>query len=344
VGGAAAYAFSLSVPGGAMPAAGITHVGVLPTHRRQGLLKQLMHAQFSASHERGEAIAMLWASEAAIYQRFGFGIGTWSQSYEAQGARLKDDGGGRVGLQFLETDEAERSLPSIYARAIDGRTGTVRRDGTWWQSRLGSNQESAPFVLATRDEEHAGYAIYRMSGSWPNHFPEYELEIEELMATTPVALRTLWATLFTLDLVRTVRAEMRPIDDPVLHLVTEPRRLRVRVVDGVWVRLLDVKAALEARSFAAQGSVRIRVSDELIPSNAGTWELEPGAMKSAVRRSRRSPEVSVDVAALSSAFLGGASFGSLARAGLAVEHEPGALARLDRFFAISQPPWCPQWF
>lgn len=347
VGGLTSYAFDLAVVGGTLPAAGITHVGVLPTHRRRGIFRSLLEAKLQDCAERGEPLAVLWASEAAIYRGFGFGPATFAVHHEAR--RTRAQGRPAPGdVRLVGADEARSLLPAIHARAC-ARPGSIARWPEWWERmvmpRLREGAAKPLFALvASESGSPEAYALYRMEGSWGDHTPRYTLHVEELYAASAAAERALWETLLAMDLVDTVEADLRPVDDSLLLLVEEARRLRPTISDALYLRLLDLPAALAGRTYAAPGTLRLEVVDERIPANAGGWRLTVGEDgRGALERDAGATDVTLDTGALASAYLGAVSFLQLADAGLA-SADGDAVARADALFATPRPPWCGQWF
>jgi predicted acetyltransferase len=351
---AADFRLALTVPGGELTAAGVTLVGVLPTHRRQGILTRLMRAELDAVAGRGEPLAILWASEGSIYGRYGYGMATLGMSMEAERDRMRLRGdpppAGRVRL--VDEAEAARVLSAIYDRARREVPGMFERTEAWWRNyRLPDPEHhrrgAGPrfFAVLELDGADEGYARYRVKDDWQDGVPASALRVVEVIATSPTAERELWRYLFGVDLVHKVEAWNLPVDHPLLLLVTEPRRLRPRVGDGLWLRLVDVERALAGRSYAGDGALALELSDAFMPANAGVWRLEVSGGEARVDRATGSePDLRLDVADLGSAYLGGFGFAQLARAGRAEELTDGALERADALFRTPRAPWCPEVF
>jgi predicted acetyltransferase len=351
VAGTGAYRFELTVPGGPVPCAGITIVAVLPTHRRRGLLRRMMRAQLADIRERGEPLAVLWASEETIYGRYGYGLSSLCQvemRLPRAYARLRDDAPGRGEVRLVEHDEAMRAFPRVYERVRRRTVGFISRSRDWWEIRsLGDQPErrggAGPLnrALLELDGRLAGYALYRVKSEFQAVVNTGYIRVLEAIGDSPTATRELWRFLLGIDWLGEVQASMMPLDHPLLHLVANPNRMRWLVGDGVWVRLVDVDAALAARSYAGDGRVTLEVvSDPQFPDNVGTWTVESGV----ARRSRRRPDVRLDVQALGSAYLGGFTFAALAAAGRAEEGARGGLARADALFRTARLPWTPENF
>ena len=349
VGGAGAFPFDLTVPGGRVRAAGVTVVGVLPTHRRRGILRSMMRAQLDDVHERGEPVACLWASEGTIYGRFGYGLASLAGEIELARDRAAFaqplEPGGR--LRLVDAQEAAEALPRIYDRVAAETPGMFARSRDWWDVRLLSDPEwrrrgggELQRVLLELDGEPAAYALYRLNLSFDQGISMGTTDVVEALAATPRATAGIWRYLLDVDWMARVKANLLPLDHPLFLLLAEAHRMRFRVGDGVWVRLVDVGAALSARAYAGDGAVVLDVRDEFCPWNAGCWRLEPGT----AARTEAEPELRLDVTALGSAYLGGFTFAELAT-GLRVEElAPGAIARADALFRTDRAPWCPEIF
>jgi predicted acetyltransferase len=343
VGGAGAFPFELSVPGGSLPCAGVTAVGVHPTHRRRGVLRAMMDTQLRDVQERGEPIAALWASEETIYSRFGYGIASWEgelnllHEWDAFAEPLEPFGTTR----FVTPEEARELFPPIYEAVRRERPGMLSRNETWWEIRhlhLPEEEAAAPrrFVVLEVDGEPLAYAIYRTHFSFEGGLPASRLVVREALGTTPQAMATIWRFLLDVDWMATVEVPFAPPDHPLFLLLALPRRARYRMHDCLWVRLVDVGAALAGRAYGAGGPLVLEVRDAVCEWNDGRWRLEGGECT----RTDEEPDLALDVSALGSAFLGAVSFTEL-RAALRLEElREGAVARADALFAWRPLPWC----
>jgi predicted acetyltransferase len=356
-GAACAFSFLLSVPGEVLPVAGVSGVSVLPTHRRRGILRSLMTRQLADVHAVGEAIAVLWASEAGIYGRFGYGLASQVASFTIErGARLAPGAPADPGLKLRIADPhgMRGELAKVYDTFLPGRAGLFARDERWWDAVLydpGYRREgSGPLrcVLAEDPAGLRGYVLYSATPHWDKDgIPSATIGIRELMADGPAVSAALWRDLLSRDLTGKVVAWNRPIDDPLLYLLADPRRARARFRDGLWVRLVDLPAALTKRSYAAPADVVIDVTDEICPWNAGRWRLRvqgPGAARAICERTDDQADLSLTVAVLGAAYLGGTRLGALAAAGLVKELRPGALAVTSTAMSWDPAPWCPLLF
>jgi len=349
VGGAGAFPFMLTVPGGRVAAAGVTAVAVLPTHRRRGVLRALMRAQLDACRERGESVAYLWATEDTIYGRFGYGIASFTAEIDlprersAYSASFEPAGNARM----VPLSEAEDVVAPIYERVAAGTPGMFARSSAWWQARALVDPEwrrrgggELQCVVLELGAGSAAYGLYRLNVAFDRGVQTGSVEVIEAMGNSPEATRALWRFLLDIDWMARIRAALLPVDHPLLLLLAEPRRLRFNVRDGLWVRLVDIATALSGRSYAGQGSIVIDVADRFCPWNEGRWHVTAGG----VERTDGEPELRCDVATLGSAYLGGFTWAQLARAFRVEELQPGAVGRADVLFQGERAPWCPEIF
>jgi len=355
VGTNSSYAFELTVPGGELSAAGVTIVGVLPTHRRKGILREMMRYQLEDVHRRGEPLAMLFASESNIYQRFGYGTAarmTWINLLRERTAFL--DPAPAVGrARLLSLEDALRALPPIYDRIRGVTPGMYRRNETWWKAHTLSDPKEhrdgySPQYRAVweHEGEAQAYATYRWKNSWNEEegAPTGDLWVEELMGTSPLALREMWRYVFGIDLVTSIRAGRLPMDDPLFFMLAEPRRLRTFVDDGLWLRIVDVAAALEGRTYAEDGSLSFALRDDFCPWNEGRYVLEVKSGEGRVTEAAGEVDLELSARELGAVYLGGTPFAALAGAGRVIENRPGAVRRADRQFYSEVTPRCPEEF
>ena len=343
VGTAASSGFAMTVPGGSVPAAAVQGVTVLPTHRRRGILRALMRRQVDDIRARGEVVACLWATEAPIYGRFGYGPATVGVAWEADRRDVgfapgRGDANG-VDVHLVPTDEARQEMEEVYERLRPVVPGALGRPAAWWDRTL-KDPDGGTLRAVARDRNGAvGYASYRVSESWGYRGPENRLGVSELLATTPAAAAGLWRYLFGVDLVRTVSAYNRPPDDPLEWLLADPRALRRRVNDSVWLRVVDVAAALRARTWGKGVTLVVGIVDPFCPWNEGEWRVDAGPDGAEVTRGGGDPDIVLGAASLASVYLGGHRLAALAGAGLVDERSPGAVRALDLALSWERAPW-----
>ncbi|GAC1517383.1 MAG: GNAT family N-acetyltransferase [Acidimicrobiales bacterium] len=348
---AGAFTFALSTPGGmSTPAAGVTAVGVLPTHRRRGLLRSLMARQLDDVVRAGEALAILTASESIIYGRFGYGVATSHASLaidprrSAYATPLEDAGR----MEVLDDDSAARTVPSIHDRARRDQPGDVARSDAWWALQMSDPEWLRPGrpqkfwgLHRSASGEPDGYVSYRVAASWQDRLPGAEVEVLSLVGLDAAAELALWRFVLDLDLAGRVVAPSRPTDEFVRWRLADPRQLRVTAwSDHVWARMVDVPQALTARGYDEEDEIVMEVRDGFRPQSGGTFLLRTALSGADCTRTTRAPDLSIDVADLSAAYLGGSRLALLAGGGRVAEHRAGALRRADRLFAGATVPFC----
>jgi predicted acetyltransferase len=350
VGATAAFPLTLTIPGGRIAAAGVTLVGVLPTHRRRGILRAMMRAQIDDCHERGESVAYLWASEDSIYGRFGYGIASFSAEIDlprSHSAYDRSFSATRYSASVVQLTEAEKLVAPIWERVASETPGMFARTPAWWQARaLGdpawqrAGRGEKQCVVLQRAGAPAAYALYRLTPTFDRGIQTGSVDVVEAMGETPEATAAVWRFLLDIDWMARVRASLLPVDHPLLLLLREPRQLRFSIRDGLWVRLVDVRSALAARSYAATEPIVVEISDDFCPWNAGRWRVG----NRGIDRTEAAADLRCDVSALGSVYLGGFTWTSLARALRVEEVTKGGIARADALFVVDRAPWCPEIF
>jgi predicted acetyltransferase len=339
------YRMTVSVPGGApIGCAGVTAVGVSQTHRRRGLLRRLMTAALDEAVERDEPVAMLYASESAIYGRFGFGITAPGVVHRIErGTPFRDPVDPRL-VEAATPERAVETWPAIFDRFREQRPGCVDRDDEWsWRMAVVVDPPAWRDGASARRLVHVpgrGYARYRVKDRFEDGLPAGEVQLGELLATDPEAEAALWQHVCDLDLTTEVRAWFRPPDDVLPDLLIDPLRAKTGVGPPLYARLLDVETAFSARAYDAEGSVTIAIHDA-DRDQSGTYQLDAGQDGAEVRRVGTDPELSMPIDVAASVWLGGIRATRLRAARRLEEHAPGAAARLDRLVTTERAPWTP---
>jgi len=327
---------------------GLTAIAVLPTHRRRGILRAMILHHFEEVEGRGELVSALGASESVIYGRFGYGMATtqaWFEIDPRHGAFLRPPaGGGR--LRLLEPEETAKVVPAFYDRYRRGQPGELSRRPSYWDIYVrdpewirGGASRRFDVVYESEPGRVEGWACYRVKPNWDSGIPRNLVKVRQLVGLTPEADAALWRYCLDLDLAGSIQVDDRPVDDPIRWRLADPRRLSVREIgDQLWIRLLDLPGALEARRYATDGELVLEVTDALRPRNQGRFRLEGGPDGASCRPTRAEPDLALDVADLGAAYVGGASLATLARAERVAELTPGALARADRMLASDPAP------
>jgi predicted acetyltransferase len=349
---AGAFSLEMAVSGAVTPMAGVTMVGVRPTHRRRGLLTGLMSRQLHDVADAGqEPLAVLWASEPGIYGRFGYGRAATALDIEirreyAEFSEPVDDAGR---LTLADPESVRDALAEVYDAVWSTRPGYFRRDKALWAMRLFTRSSRNRGVSALQAVTHQGhdgvdgYALYTTKPDWGDAGPAGTVQVREVVARRPQAYTALWRYLIDMDLMSTATAHL-PTDDPLLHLLADPTRAVPRWSLNVWVRVVDLPTALALRRYAAPVDTVLEFEDPLLPDNTGRWRLSGDPSGAVCERTSEPAEITVSVSALGAAYLGGTALTSLAPLGRVVEHRAGALAAVSVAFGWHRAPFCPQVF
>ncbi|GIF81714.1 GNAT family N-acetyltransferase [Catellatospora bangladeshensis] len=348
VGHVGTYTRELSVPGGVLPAGFVTAVAVAGTHRRRGLASTMLTRQLTDIRERGEALAVLWASEGGIYGRYGYGMASRRLSFEIDRREARLDGAkfdkARLdGLSLLAGPAADfrSEIGIVYEQQRPLRPGFASRDARWWDYRLADQAwhrgGAGPIqaVLCRDGDTVLGYALYRFRSQWNDSGPNGQVSVMETVAVTPAAYTALWEFLLNVDLTRTVGLWLGAVDEPLQYLTNDPRRLGMRLGDGLWVRLVDIPAALSARRYPVDVDVVLEITDDLLPDSGGVFRLRGNPDTATCEPTTDTPHLRLDTATLSALYLGGNTLGALSAAGRVEELHPGALTTTDP--ALSWP-------
>ncbi len=353
-GNSAIYSLDVTLPAAlgqscpTIPMAGVTAVGVHPTHRRQGFLRQLMSVMHDDARKRGEALAGLEASESVIYGRFGYGLAANVAQYSIDSrASAFAVPAPTIDLALIDKDEAVKVLPQIFDRQRRTRSGEVNRSSGYWARLLVDRPHhrdgSAARFHAVCDE---GYLLYR-AGRDTNLFKgdRAQIVVEELRADTPDVEAALWRFVFDLDLIGQVHVKRSPVDEPLRWRLADPRQLRtVGIQDRLYVRILNTAVAFETRGYQTEGRLVMDVlppaASEEADEGPGRWVLEVGPDGASCRRARRGEEADLrlDLAALGSLYLGGFPASLLAAGGRVEELKVGSLSVADALLTTRPSP------
>ena len=350
VGTSANFSLTMTVPGGEAGCAGVTMVTVQPTHRRRGIMSQMMRRMLDDARSHGEPLAALWASEESIYQRYGFGMAANEAHVDIERDRMTLLEGPSEGAQvrLISPNEAVKVLPEVYDRVRPQVPGMLARSEEWWRHHRLSDPEhrregAGPLTCGVleRDGHLEGYVLYRIKPRFKhNGVVAHTLKLEELVGDGARAQHDLWRYIFGIDLVERIQGWFLPSDLVLTLSVTEPRRLGFGTSESFWVRLVDVEAALNARSYEPGTPVVLEVVDAYCDWNAGRYRVSP----TGAARTEEEPDLKLDVGTLAAIYLGEFTFHRLARSLRVEELKEGALRRADRLFQTSRAPWCPESF
>ena len=348
VGTSGSFSLQLTVPGGAVRTGGTTMVSVAPTHRRRGILRQMMAAHLDDVAARGEPLAALWASESSIYGRFGYGIAAQGLDlriprHYAALHRLAPE---PAPIRLVDEHEARRQIPAIYESVGAWWPGFFQRSTAWWEERWFNdppdrrNGASALRFALTRSGD--GYVIYRQKQKFEQGNTAGELSVVELMGTSPESWAGLWSFVLNHDLPVTIEAFRRSPVDPIFDLLESPRQIKERRGDSIWVRTNDPAAALAGRRYQAEGHLVLELTDSFLQRTI-LVELEGGPDGASCQVTDKEPDLVLDIEDLGACYLGWARFRTLARAGR-IGGDRASLTLADSMFTWDPQPWCPEIF
>lgn len=350
VGTSANFSLDVSVPGGSVATAGVTFIGVRPTHRRQGVMSTMLDILHADGVSRREPLAALWAADPAIYPRFGYGCATQLLRTEVPcstgaltGAPVDDS----LRFRMLPPAGSLAEIAPIYEGVRASRGGVPLLDERWharqtWDPSSSRNGASALFdVLVEDDSGVRGFMRYNIKPDWTGAHSNGTLNIYRLMSADPAAHAALWRYALTFDLVSKVSWFNAPADDPIQLWLQQPRHSTRQLEDSLYIRILDLPAALGARTYTTSIDIVLNVTDDRFPDNAGRWRLAGGPEGGTCERTSAPADLSLDVRVLGAAYLGGVSLPTLHLAGWVEQHTPGALVRFDHAFRTPLAPYCP---
>jgi predicted acetyltransferase len=348
---AGAFSLDMTTPGGTARCGGTTIVSVAPTHRRQGLLHGMMRTHLDEVLSQGEPIAALWASDSAIYGRFGFGQAAIDYDISV---RRDHVGFHRSAPQLppvrgIEADEAEKLFPSFYDGIRTTTPGFYARSPVWWEHRtlvdVEKRREGATayrFGVVDGPDGIAGYVQYRVKSDWDDSHGAGKVMIKDLFGSTPESWAGLWNYVLNHDLMSEITAERRSPQDPLFDLLAGTRRAKAQRFDNLWVRIMDVPRALEARSYSASVDVVLEVHDPMGDID-GRYHLVASPQGAECRRTDVEPSISLDAEDLGGIYMGRSRLRALSRVGR-VEGDRASLAAVDAAFTWDPQPWCPEVF
>ncbi len=342
-----AYSLSMSVPGGRVPASGLTYVGVHPQHRRRGVLRAMIDHHFAEIAARGtEPVSVLWAAEPAIYGRFGYGLAANGLRFTIpRSAAMRPVAGGddlRVRIENADIDRHAGVVDAVYeafraehpgavSRGLPTRVEQLLADPKEW--RQGHERKKVMLVEDGEGRVRAT-ALFRRKEGWEDTGPDGTVRVIQAAALDAASARVLWSTLADLDLMAKVSTDVRPVDDPLLHLLVDLRKAKVTLSDALWLRVLDLPAALTARAYAGPVDVVLEVSDPMLATNAGRWHLRSADDGSGAtcERTDAEPALRLDVRDLGALYLGGQNLSQLVAAGLVEVLDAEAVVPTARAF------------
>jgi predicted acetyltransferase len=353
VGTLGGFDLDLTVPGGSVKMEGTTVVTVFPTHRRMGLLNAMMAQHLEAAAANHYPVAGLWASESGIYGRFGYGPATYATTRTLDGPSLAF----RAGLETdrvarVTPEEASDLLPGVFARVCAAVPGMFARSDVWWEEEVLRDEDwmkrgrtSARIVVHEGRDGVDGYLVYRQK---PNESDDGHANgtvfVIEMIAETPRALASLWQYVATIDGCPKVKSWNMPVRDDILAMVREPRRFVTSAVfDALWIRIIDVEAALSQRTYEADGSVTFSIVDDNRPENQATYQLLVTDGVGVCERIDRTAALDIDIDVLGAIYLGGGGLPEYAAAGR-VRGLSAEIATLHRLISTMNQPWCNQVF
>jgi len=344
----------MTVPGGSVGAAAVTAVTVAPGYRRRGLLTQMMKRQLTDVAAGGEPLSLLWATESLIYGRFCYGQVT--RKLALSGLTREMTFLPEVDLGHGSADEVSQEQylaavgPLREAILVD-RPGQLNRDPLWWRVNLYDPERHRDGASPIRYLLHFsaagepdGFASFRTKRNSSLTDQGGEVIIGDLDASNPAAYAALWRWLLDLDLIRAFSKHVAPTDEPLLQLVTNPRMITAKLSDATYARIVDVPAALGARTYDAELDLVLEVVDAFLPDLGGRFRVSAGAEGATAVRTDQTPDLTLSARQLAAIYLGGTSPRDFARAGLLTEHTSGAVHRASVAFGSDRAPFCHDFF
>jgi predicted acetyltransferase len=349
VGTAYSYLFELTVPGGAqIDAAGVTAVGVLATHRRRGIITDIMRRQLADAKDRGEAVAILVASEAVIYGRFGYGASSYLCDYEIDkyyGAFAEPYRA--LGVFFVDEETADKVFPDLYEGWRRTQPGAIPRSDFYWRNMWADRKphDEAHVIHEDASGNVDAYVRYHVNSQWDAGLANSTIDVRDMIATNEEGAKALWRHMLDVDLVRHVKGWARPVDEPLRWWLANPRGMKItRYGDLYWTRILDIPRSLATRTYRADGELILEITDPQFDENNGRFALTIWGGKARCDRTDKPADLRMGVSALGAMYLGGVTASDLARGGRVVELRDGMLDKADAAFSSNPKPWSPTWF
>jgi len=340
----------LTVPGGSqLSMSGMTMVGVRATHTRQGILRSMVRKHLDNAVERGDFIAGLWASESGIYERFGFGLSVEFHHTKIDARRLACPViAPGLDLVKIKPEQLQDVVAPFWGRLASVRAGFIDRDEERWQDIANDHEytregaSSSRHIVARRDDEVVGYLHYRQRDKWNDMVADGVIEISTMCAQDTEVLLSLWAFALDVDLFPHVSYWNGPVDDPLAYTVNNARAVSRTINDGLYVRILDVAAALQARTYEVDGQITFQLDDDMGYA-AGTYQLTVSNGQGTVAKTESDAEVSLAVRDLGALYLGRACAALYASTGR-ITGDAAGISRLGQLFVTERAPWCPEMF
>ncbi|MCL1694020.1 MAG: GNAT family N-acetyltransferase [Actinomycetia bacterium] len=351
VGTLAGFPFDVTVPGGEqISMAGTTIVTVASTHRRQGVLTAMMRDHVKDGRSRGEPLMGLWASESLIYGRYGFGVASENEEIEMDQTRVSVEGDAGS-IRMITAEEAAEVLPPLYDVERARRPGMLSRTAKWWEQNLFFDPKARRhgfsaqrYLVHETDGRPDGYALFRQKADWETGFPNGKIRIREIIANSPSAHTGIWRFVTSIDLFPRVVFWNLPVDDPLRWKVPDHRRIVRKRWDALYLRILDVVQALEARTYGMDGNLRFSIDDPFMPDLGGSFELDVSDGNGSCRRVKGADgDLALGIVELSSLYLGGGNALAMSLAG-SVRGDADSITLLDRMFRGDVAPWCEEVF
>lgn len=341
------YPFEMRFNGKPIAVDGLTAVGTEPGFRRRGLVREMVTRRLHAVHEHEEQSAsILWASMGAIYQRFGYGLGS-SQiqcKFDPRFTQFQFSAEVNGYVRIVAEQEGAQIIRDLYRRFIEDRTLDLGRDDdVWWKNHFGSKKRlSYCAIYFNSSDEPEGYVAYNTSTyeRAPDEGPDQKLSVRELIYLNIQAYRALWEFIREHDLVGKVELHM-PVDEPAINMLLEPRAMRLNISDGIWMRIVDADKALTQREYGGPGNVVLEIRDDPeCPWNERRFELETDGVNTEVAETNKSPQLTISPNGLASLMTGNASLSELNRIGRADVSDTDQLRYFDFMFSTKYRPFC----